>query len=737
MAEVQVDSKRVAQDTDARVAEAQWYRYTRSRDNGHTEYLKRAKKCNDFYIGEQWDPVDKQKLEREGRPALTINMILSTVNAVLGEQTSKRAEFKYKPRAEGQEHTPGVMTKLVSAIKDANDYDWVESQVFADGIIQERGFFDVRVTFDDNLMGEIAIRADDPTQILLDPDAKEYDPSTWTEVFETRWMSPDEIESAYGKQKRDAIEDLGINGSRIDQDSLEWGETRFGDTIKNPSVGDTGQTDDEDNRTIKQVRVIERQHKRLEPCRKFVDLQTGDTKSVPPTWDAEKADQFATQYGLAIISQVTQKIRWTVTADRVVLHDDWSPYKTFTKVPYFAYFRRGRPIGLVTNLISPQEQLNKLNSQELHIINTTANSGWIVERGSLVGMTADDLRNQGAETGLVLEITPGKPPPEKIKPNQIPTGIERVALKSAQFIKEISGVNDAALGFDSPEVSGVALDNKVLRAQVQMQVPFDNLQRTRFLVAAKILELVQQFYTEERVFKVATEGMDFENMDGKEQEYVINQRKASGEIINDITVGKYEISMSVVPARDSYDDMQFAEALSLRREGIMIPDDRVIEYSHLARKEELAQEVRDLTGRGEPSEAEMRMMELQQMAQEQLLMAEVAKAEAEVIKLMAEAEKMRAEASQVEGGMNAPQIQIQLEALDNKLQIARENVMLRVRLAELARQDRVQKTVVDTQSKLVTSRENNMTKLQQEKIRQAGALAQSKLQPRQSPTPTR
>lgn len=729
--EVQIDPKRAKQSHDDNVAKDQWARYKRARDNGHTEFLKTSKKCNDFYQGNQWDPQDKAKLDKQGRPALTINMILTTVNAVLGEQTSKRAEFKYKPRADGQEYTPGVMTKLVSAIKDATDYDWIESQVFADAIIQERGFFDIRVDFNDNMLGEIVIRGDDPSQILLDPDAKEYDPKTWQEVYETRWMSLDEIEATYGKAKREAVENLGINKERLDLDSIIWDQQNFGETQKGTDL--TGQeVTDVERLTIKQVRVIERQHVRMQPCRKFVDLVTGDMKTVPPTWENERAEEFADKYGLAVIQQVDRKIRWTVTADKVVLHDDWSPYKTFTKIPYFAYFRRGKPFGLVTNLISPQEQLNKLSSQELHIINTTANSGWIIERGSLSGITADELRNQGAETGLVLEVNPGKTAPEKIKPNSVPTGIERAAMKSAQFIKEISGVNDAALGSDSPEVSGVALDNKVLRAQVQMQVPFDNLQRTRYFVAAKILELVQQFYTEERVFKIATEGMNFDNLDGKEQEFVINQRTASGEIINDITVGKYEIAMSVVPARDSYDDMQFAEALNLRNVGVMIPDDRIIEYSHLARKEELAQEVRDMTGRGEMSEQEVQMMQLQQQVQVQLMMLDVARAEAEVEKLAAESAQLYAKASQLEGGMNSPEIQIQKEQLDNKLAIARENVQLRVQLATLASRDKYNDKVISTQSKLATDAQNNSAKLEQERMRQLGSLAQARLSKQQS-----
>ena len=38
----------------------------------------------------------------------------------------------------------------------------------------------------------------------------------------------------------------------------------------------------------------------------------------------------------------------------------------------------------------------------------------------------------------------------------------------------------------------------------------------------------------------------------------------------------------------AFDEIQFAEAINLRSAGVAIPDDAVIEYSHLARKAELA-----------------------------------------------------------------------------------------------------------------------------------------------------
>jgi len=426
------------------LARQQWEAYTRARDNGHQDYIAVAKRCDAFYRGEQWDAADLSTLDDQGRPALTINTILPTINTVIGEQSTRRMDVTFKPRGRGEQDIADTLTKLFMQISDNNKLDWVEAQVFSDGLIQDRGWFDVRVDFDDHIQGEVRVTTKDPLDILIDPDAKEYDPKTWNEIFETRWMSLDEIEETYGQKKADQLRITVEQGSALGTDSVEYEETRYGDTYSGVTYEQGNTTNPEENRALRSIRVIERQYYRLKECIFYVDRLTGDMREVPYNWNKKKRENFADNYGLDIVTKTVKKVRWTVSADLVILHDDWSPYDHFTLVPYFPFWRRGRPFGMVRNLISPQEQLNKISSQELHIVNTTANSGWIVESGSLSGMDADDLEEHGAETGLVLEFNRGSNPPAKIPPNQIPTGLDRIAMKAAANIKTISGISDAS-----------------------------------------------------------------------------------------------------------------------------------------------------------------------------------------------------------------------------------------------------------------------------------------------------
>lgn len=682
-------------------AKDNWSAYQRAKQAGHDDYVELAKKCNRFYIGggEQWDSEDRARLEADGRPALEINMILSTVNTILGEQQTQRADIIFKPRKNANQETADALTALVMQIQDNNKYEYVESQVFSDGIIQDRGYFDIRMDFSDHIQGEVRITAKDPVNILLDPNANEYDPSTWNEVTESKWMSVDEIESLYGKKAADKIKDfVSANGrAEYGSDSIRFDQDNFGDddSVSYPTE------DEQDYRRIRRVRVIERQWKKLAMVRYFVDNETGDMRQVPDDMDEERMQMLMGIANLSVIRRMTQRIRWTVSTDGVLIHDEWSPYNNFTIVPYFPYFRRGKPFGVVRNLISPQEQLNKIESQELHIINTTANSGWVVEAGSLVNMTEEELEERGAETGLVLTYAPGKEPPAKIKANSIPTGIDRVAGKAADSIRTISGVYGAMVGEVNPEVSGVAMKLGAARGSMQLQVPLDNLTKTRRIVAQRVLELVQQYYTETRVFQV----IDYNDPAMGQKEVVVNQPTVAGTIINDITMGEYNVIIANAPARDSMMETQFAEAIQLREAGVQIPDDVVIENSHLNRKMEIAERVRQLMGMGTPTPEQQQEAMMMKQFQMQMMQLEMAELEAKVMKMQSEAQqgmaKAQTGAAEAETMRMAAMAEIQhrIESLRADMIKHMTNLQNKAELAQMHIDSKMQNTMYTTAAK--------------------------------------
>ena len=84
----------------------------------------------------------------------------------------------------------------------------------------------------DHINGEVRVTTKDPLDIIIDPDAKEYDPKTWNEIFETKWMSLDEIEEVYGQDKADKLRMIAEVGTTLGADSMEYEDETYGDTTR-------------------------------------------------------------------------------------------------------------------------------------------------------------------------------------------------------------------------------------------------------------------------------------------------------------------------------------------------------------------------------------------------------------------------------------------------------------------------------------------------------------------------
>ena len=151
-----------------------------------------------------------------------------------------------------------------------------------------------------------------------------------------------------------------------------------------------------------------------------------------------------------------------------------------------------------------------------------------------------------------------------------------------------------------------------------------------------------------------------------------------GEIINDLTLGEYDVIVGTAPARDNFDEMQFAEAIELRQVGVPIPDDMIVEYSHLSRKADIAERKRQMQGTAPPSEEQVQLQQFQMESQIRSTQLEIAKLEAEVTNLQTSAELNMAKA---QNAQMDPQLKV--AELQSKIQSKREELGLREKLSQL------------------------------------------------------
>lgn len=687
-----------------------YYRYRYCAERSHYEFLAKADKCEKFFKGDQWEAADLNRLALQRRPALTINKINPTIQTLQGEQIINRNEVIFRPSTGANADTADALTKVWLQIAQNNQLPWVRSQVFDDGIIRSRGFYDVRLDFTDSMLGEVRITALNSKNVVIDPDAEEYDPDGWNDVFITKWLTYQDIAVLYDDADAELLRDRDISVFPYMYDSIDRVRDRFsGQALQGGYYG----IHDKDG-VRRNVRVIERQHHVLTKQKHFVDIELGDMRPIPDGWDRNKiAAVLEKAVGrINVIDKQVKRIRWQVQADTILLHDDWSPYKHFTVVPYFPQFRYGSSTGVVEHLIGPQEMLNKVSSQELHVINTTANSGWKVKAGSLRNLSIEELESAGATTGLVLELADVNDA-EKIQPNQTPTGLDRLSFKAEEHIKTISNVSDTMQGNDREDVAAKAIAYKNQNGARNHSKAHDNLERTDWLLARNVVDIVQAFYTEPRIIHITHDDVSKES-----EEVAVNQvDPVTGEITNDLTLGEYHIVITSAPARANMEDSQFDQALGMRKEGIPIPDNILIENSRLMRRAEIVKQM----------QAQAQSPEAQQVAQLNMrkLAAEVAKLEGEVQKVGAETAQKGADAqikaneAQAGGADSAELMRAQRELemeerrLELELQAKREELAMKREELELKLQMQRESHAQDMQIKQESAAHDAQLKQQQ------------------------
>ena len=588
------------------LAQENWARYQYGKDRGHLEYAAQAQKCEGMYLGggEQWSEDDKIILREQKRPFYEFNEVMPSVNSAVGYQIKNRADIAFKPRGNGDTQTAATLSKIAMQVASECKFHWKETQVFSDGLIEQRGYWDVRISYEKNMKGDITLSILDPRDVIPDPDAKSYDPSSWSDVTVSKWLTLDEIESLYGKEARnkaalrdDASGDFGDTDEEVKRNS-------FGSV---PSIGLYDAYVGTSTTSHKRFRIIDRQ--------KFVYTMT-DCLVFPDSGDIKVIDSISKEQAEAAIAagavkarRMQRRVRWTVTTFSATLFDDFSPYDDYTVVPYFGYFRRGKTRGMVDNAIGPQEALNKSVSQFVHIINTSANSGWIVEEDSLTNMDTDDLETNGAKTGIVLEHKKSSKEPKKIEANSVPTGVDRLIDRATQALKDVT-VPDSMRGLQSTAVSGVAKQADQFASQQMLALPLDNLAYTRQLLANIMLKLIQRYYDSHRVFRIT----EIDPLTGKETDSTleINVPDGNGGYLNDVTIGSYDVVISEQPMQVTFENGQFEQALAMRKEGVAIPDTTVVRYSNLTDKHSIIEAMQNQQAPVDPTlQAKARLIESQ------------------------------------------------------------------------------------------------------------------------------
>lgn len=544
-----------------------------------------AQEDREFYSGKQWKNADKKKLEDVQRPAITINRIKPLINVLCGYQRLNRYDIEFLPRTNDDDEQAAVRKGVTKYILDRCHYNYEESDAFNDGVVTGIGWFEVGYKFDWLTQdGDAFVRRVSPFDIYCDPETRDKHLRDMTYVIRARWVDKDELNAKYPQH--------------ADEINAQTAAYMTEETESDKQVNDLWFSHE-----TKKIRFAECWYKKTVQKQLFV-LKTGEV--------VEQVTEEMIALGLIMSQQTvaTTEIRMMAFFDNVILEDIPSPYKhgLIPFVPFLCYYQGEDdvPSGVVRDLKDPQREINKRRSQELHILNTQSNGGWIAEDGALTPQQEASFKRNASTPGALLKVSTGSLSMnrlQRLEPQTPPNNLITATQEAMNEMPSISGINEALMGTDiSNSQSGRAIELKQKQAITHIAGLFDNLRMAKELIVEMLWGkrgapgIIPQFYTEEKTFRIVGENGDNQivTVNQQIQEQQVNPQtgliQTITKTLNDLSVGEYDVVISDTPATSTQRTAQFWSLVDacgkLGIQGSMIMD-ILIDLSDIPQRQEI------------------------------------------------------------------------------------------------------------------------------------------------------
>ena len=448
-------------------------------------WRKNAETCFKYKEGDQWTSSEKAELEKRGQPETVNNQISVTVNRMVGQFVKQKSRIGYRGRNTPQDDpVANTLSDLFLFIRQNNALEFEEREMAEDGFTGGFGVLETYIDFNDMLEPEIKIRAESPFNLFPDPYSRRYD---WNEdasyILRAKWLDLDEAKALWPEKAKD-IEAIYTGydvGKFVSSDSF-----RRGNYI------------DSNHRRI---RIVEDYYKVREQRKVLFYTLNGQSGSLEVTPENKKQVQQLRKSG-AEIKELTrpQSKMYTATFTAGILFEHKErDEKLFPFVPYFVTRRQdGEPYSLVWIGLSMQDAINKRESKAIHLLN---NNRSFYEQGAVTdkGQLANEISRPDGQ----VEMNRGYF--EKFRVDEH-TDVGPIHFNMHNQAKDdfrrIVGINPDAFGERSEVRSGVGIARKQAMTDIIVAPVFDNLRRTRQILAKNILELIQNYYTEPKIFSI-------------------------------------------------------------------------------------------------------------------------------------------------------------------------------------------------------------------------------------------
>ena len=478
-----------------------------------------------FAAGDQW-PVEIQNSRNlESRPCLTINKIDAYIRQVTNQQRMQRPRIKVHPVNNLADYKIAqVIEGITRHIEVNSNADTAYDTAFDYAVRMGWGYWRINYKYvsEDSFDQEIYIDAiDNPFTVYFDPNSIRPDGSDAERCLITTVLDKKIFREMYP----------GAN------DGANFQQRSTGD--------DTAAWVTKEDIRLAEYFWIEREKARL-----FL-LSDGTSAFA----DSDSFFERVEAAGLTVVDErdsFRKAVKWCkMTAMEVLEEKTWAG-KYIPIVPCYGaqviVDDKRKKYGLVRFAKDPQRMYNFWRTSMTESVALAPKAKWLLAEGQDEGH-----ENEWAMANIKsmpvlrykqkdIEGQPA-PPPTRLQPEPPPVGIMEAAGAISADLQMVLGILDPNQ-LPSGNISGKALQGQQAQVDLSNFHFYDNMTRSIRHTGKIILDLIPKIYDTQRVMRII-------GSDGQPDMTTINEQSAIGEVLNDVTVGEYDVVMDTGPGFQS------------------------------------------------------------------------------------------------------------------------------------------------------------------------------------------
>lgn len=487
-----------------------------------------------FLTGNQWPEELRRAREFDKRPCLTFNRLPAIIQQVTNDQRQNDLSIKIHPVGESDKEGAEIRQALIRQIESESNADSAQDAAVNSAASIGWGYFGLTTEYESETSMDQVIRFRrfrDAMKIYFDPDAQEVDGSDarWAMISDD--MSRDAFVRQYPKASTSSS-DLHMRG--LGDRAAQW-------------------------MNEKTVRVVE--YYWIEDVQAKLCLYSDGSVRFKDDPELPTAAVVMPTTIVAERDTYRRRVWWAKLTAAEVLEKTEVPFGWIPIFPVCGteYVVNGRVVrsGIVRYAKDPQRMYNFFMTSATEEVGLRPKSPYIMAAGQSKGYEAKwaaaNVRNFP-----FLEYTPVTvdgvlaPAPQRQPMADVPSGLLMLARHASDDLKATTGIYDASLGAKGNETSGIAIRQRARQGDTANFHYTDNLVKSMRHAAKCILKAIPSVYDRPRIVRLMDEKGAVRSEQVNQPAMVQDEMgNAVEQVLNDLTSGTYDITISVGPAYDT------------------------------------------------------------------------------------------------------------------------------------------------------------------------------------------